>query len=182
MKIIVGLGNPGKEYQNTRHNAGFMGVDKLAENLGLPWHRGKKFSAAIAEGNGFILAKPLTFMNLSGQSVRTILSYYKLLPKKIGLFVKKSSDLKDIITIIHDDLDIPLGKFKLASNSRSAGHNGVQSIIDQIKTKNFTRLRLGIKTQAREQVPAEKFVLENFSTNEIKIISDVIDEALKIFK
>ncbi len=178
MKIIVGLGNPGKEYQNTRHNAGFLAVDKLAESLGLAWRSGKKFNADIAEGDSLILVKPLTFMNRSGESVRAIMSYYKLLPKKIGLFARAGSDLNGILTVIHDDLDIELGKYKIADDSRSAGHNGVQSIIDQLKTKNFTRLRLGISTSLRERLPADKVVLEKFPSEELSKIYITINESM----
>ena len=86
-------------------------------------------------------------MNNSGQAIQAILSYYKLLPKKLGLIKQKDSNLSDILTIIHDDIDIELGNHKTSVNSRSAGHNGVQSIINHLKTKNFKRIRIGVRTE-----------------------------------
>jgi len=188
MKIIVGLGNPGDKYKFTRHNAGFMAVDALAENLDLTWETNKKFKAEVAvappspsqgeRGGGLVLVKPQTFMNLSGESVQAILSYYKLLPKKLGIVKKKDADLSQILTVIHDDLDINLGKYKISTDSRSAGHNGVQSIIDYLKTKNFTRIRIGIKTPLKEKIPGDKFVLQKFGEAEIEIIKKTIQEAI----
>ena len=139
MKIIIGLGNPGKKYELTRHNVGFMALNAIAKKLGLSWQENKKFKAKIAKNQNLILVKPLTFVNNSGQAVQAVLSYYKLLPKKLGLLKKKNSDLSDILTVIHDDIDISLGKYKISIGSRSAGHNGVQSIISHLKTKNFNR-------------------------------------------
>lgn len=174
MRIIIGLGNPGKEYKKTRHNAGFMAVDALAEKLGLSWEKNKKFFAEIAKPpllkggeGGFILVKPLTFMNNSGQAVQAILKYYKITPSP------------ETLTIIHDDIDIMLGKYKISIESRAAGHNGVQSIIDYLKTKNFQRVRIGIKTEEKEKIGASNFVLKNFNKEEIKIINKIIDEIIE---
>lgn len=178
MKIIIGLGNPGEKYKNTRHNAGFMALDYLIEKKGLSWQENKKLNALMIKDNEIIFAKPLTFMNNSGQSVQAIMSYYKLLPKKLGLLKQKNSDLSEILTVVHDDLDIELGKYKTAIDSRSAGHNGVQSIINHLKTKNFKRLRIGIKGNKPEQMPTEKYVLENFKNNELEIIDQIISEII----
>jgi PTH1 family peptidyl-tRNA hydrolase len=176
MRIIVGLGNPGDKYKITRHNAGFMAVDALANKFGLTWEENKKFKALTAKGLDIILVKPQTFMNLSGESVQAILSYYKLMPKSLGIIKKKDADLSEILTVIHDDLDIDLGKFKISTDSRSAGHNGVQSIINHLKTKNFKRIRIGIKTPLKEKIPTEKFVLQKFSEEELVITKKIIEQ------
>ena len=145
MHIIVGLGNPGEQYKNTRHNAGWLALDNFLGEVA--WQESRKFNALIHEDGDFLFVKPLTFMNNSGQSVQKILNYYKLLPKNFGLLKKKDSNLIEVLTVIHDDLDLNFGDYRLADNSGSAGHRGVQSIINYLKTKNFKRLRLGIKTE-----------------------------------
>lgn len=179
MKIIVGLGNPELKYNKTRHNAGFMALDALAEEFSLPWENNKKFSSIIAKGENFLLAKPQTFMNNSGRAVTAIMAYYKLLPKKLGFIKTAQADLADSLTVIHDDLDILLGQYKISVDSRSAGHNGVQSIIDMLKTKNFRRLRIGIRTPALEKIPAEKFVMQKFNDQELQIIKNLLPEIVK---
>ncbi len=174
MKIIVGLGNPGQEFENTRHNAGFMLVDKLAHDAGATWKFNKHFKAELAESRGVFFVKPQTFMNDSGVAVTAVLSYYKLLPKTLGILKAKGADLSQILTVIHDDLDIPFGTYKVSVNSRSAGHKGVQSIINHLKTKNFRRIRLGIKTPNRGQIPADKFVLMKFNADEKEKLNALI--------
>ena len=165
MKIIVGLGNPGEQYKNTRHNIGWLALDDLLGEV--KWSENKKFNALIHEQGDYLYIKPLTFMNNSGQAVQKILNYYKLLPKNFGILSKKNSDLSDILTVIQDDLDINFGDFKIATDSSSAGHRGIQSIIDYLKTKKFTRLRLGIKNELlRTHIPPEKFVLQPFNHEE----------------
>jgi PTH1 family peptidyl-tRNA hydrolase len=180
MKIIIGLGNPGKQYEKTRHNAGFMAIDRLAEKLGLTWESSKRFNARIAKAPGLVLAKPQTFMNNSGQSANKILTYYDLSPKKLGIFKASGADISEVLTLIHDDLDIELGKFKISVDSRSAGHNGVQSVMDHLKTKKIRRVRLGIKTEALSLMPAEKFVLQKFSEDEMKMIEKMIEEIIPL--
>ena len=179
MKIIIGLGNPEKEYSNTRHNAGFFVLDKIKDAWDFPdFAFEKKFNAEISEGHSkfkiqnskLLLIKPQTFMNLSGDAARSILDFYKLTP--------------DDILVIHDDLDIELGKFKLATDSRSAGHNGVQSIIDNLGTQKFKRIRLGI-AQASEEKSAcplatqHDFVLGKFSANELESLEKIAAEILE---
>ena len=176
MNIIVGLGNPGKKYELTRHNVGFIALDAIAKKLELEWQENKKLKAKIAKNQNLILVKPLTFVNNSGQAVQAILSYYKLLPKKLGLLKKKNSDLSDILTVIHDDIDITLGKYKIPIGSRSAGHNGVQSIINYLKTKNFKRIRIGIRTEMINKISPEKFVLQKFNQEELETIKKLITE------
>jgi len=178
MKIIVGLGNPGKKYELTRHNVGFMAIDALAKKLGLTWEEEKKFKAQICQNGNAILVKPQTFMNNSGQSVQAVLSYYKLLPKKLGVFKVKDGDLSEILTVIHDDIDIALGKYKISLDSRSAGHKGVESIISHLKTKNFKRIRIGIRTEMANKMPADRFVLEKFREEEIKIVDGLTNKII----
>ncbi|MBU4455311.1 aminoacyl-tRNA hydrolase [Patescibacteria group bacterium] len=185
MRIIIGLGNPSEKYKLTRHNAGFMAVDAIAARHGSAWQYNKKFKAEItspqpspSQGEGererFILVKPQSFMNNSGQAVQAILSYYKLLPKKFGIIKAKNSDLSNVLTVIHDDIDIELGKYKISVDSRSAGHKGVESIINYLKTKNFKRIRIGIKTEMADKIPVDKFVLQKFSEEELKIVNNTI--------
>lgn len=193
MQIIVGLGNPGVKYKKTRHNAGFMAVDALTKELGLVWEKNKKLNAEIAKQNtplikglrrersaervrGIILVKPHAYMNNSGQAVRAILKYFKIPPLTKGA----EGDLKDILTVIHDDIDIMLGKYKIAVDSGSAGHNGVQSIINFLKTKNFKRFRIGIKTEEAKHILTDKFVLGKFNNQEINIVNKVIEEVTKV--
>lgn len=175
MKIIVGLGNPGEKYQKTRHNVGFMFLDFLAGE-GADWKMEKKFNALILEQGNRILIKPQVFMNNSGMAVRAFMDYYKLLPKKLGLFTKKDVDLSGILTIIHDDLDIDFSKLKQSINAGSAGHNGIESIIRHLKTKNFKRIRLGIRNEFKDNISGEKFVLQNFSKDELDNLENIFQK------
>lgn len=172
MKLIVGLGNPGKQYETTRHNVGFMALDSLADDFGLAWIKWKdNYSALISRYNDIILVKPQDFMNVSGMAVRNIFDYYKIPVKE---------DLTKVLTVIHDDLDIDLGTFKVATASRAAGHNGVQSLINQLNTNKFTRCRVGIRVPNPRHIPAEKFVLEKFKKEELAIIKQQLPEIKKI--
>lgn len=133
MKLIVGLGNPGDKYANTRHNIGFMVVERVAHEIGgaaIPWNEETKHHALVAKKSEIILVKPTTFMNASGVTVASVANYYKI-------------TLSDI-WVIHDDLDLPLGKVRIRTGGSSAGHNGVESIMRELKTDAFTRFRLGI--------------------------------------
>lgn len=174
MKIIAGLGNPGEQYKKTRHNAGFIFLDHLADAKGFTFEMNKKFFSEVARLEDTIYIKPQTFMNNSGQAIIAILSYYKLLPKKLGIFSTKDADLTDILTVIHDDIDIDLGKYKIASGSGSAGHRGIESIINSLKTKKFTRVRIGIKNEAKKNISTEKLVLGKFSSEETMAIEEVM--------
>ena len=169
MKIIVGLGNPGKQYAKTRHNYGFMFVDVLARDWKIDWTINKKFKAEIAKSSDFLLVKPQTFMNLSGEAVAKILSYYK---------IDKDSINSNLI-VVHDDLDIEFGRWRQSVDSRSAGHNGVQSIIDHLKTKNFCRLRLGIKPPLGNRIPTEDYVLQKFNDDEMEVAKELIKKIVK---
>ncbi len=165
MKLIVGLGNPGEKYKNTRHNTGFMALDAVTSNFQFSISFQSVFNAQISNGilenKKIILAKPQTFMNESGKAVKAITDYYKIPTQNI--------------TVIHDDLDIPLGEYKIVRGRGSAGHKGAQSIIDALGTKDFTRMRIGIGVE-NKKIPAEDFVLENFTKEEKKIIDEVIEK------
>ncbi len=182
MKIIVGLGNPGEKYKSTRHNVGWMVLDWLMADLGFTngkWQ--KKFASEILEvphsaslplfskegdgGSYFLFAKPQTFMNLSGQAVKTLTDFYKL---------NTQTDL----LVIHDDIDLPLGKLKTTASASSAGHNGVADIIDHLGTQNFHRIRVGVETrQAKTDLPTEAFVLQNFTADEMqKLQADIFPQ------
>ena len=188
MKIIVGLGNPGQKFQKTRHNIGFRIIEEFGKkNNFSDFYLSKKFNAEISKGRIFdqkiILAKPQTFMNNSGQTVKLLISkFYQL---------KKPSQINSILLAIHDDIDLPLGKIKIVKNRGAAGHKGVESIIKELGTKNFVRFRIGINRFAQyEQVPRKReqksnlknqkldeFVLKKFSKEEEKIVKEVIQEA-----
>jgi len=169
MKLIVGLGNPGEKYNETRHNAGFIVIDELSNKIGSnDWKIDMRFNANISQINlgseKIILTKPQTFMNNSGIAVKSIADYYKI----------SSED----ILVIHDDIDLELGEIKIQKNRGSAGHNGVQSVIDNLKTKNFIRIRIGIKKiNIEEKIETEKFVLQKFTEDEKIILRKTIKKA-----
>lgn len=157
MQLVIGLGNPGPEYQDTRHNIGFQVVDKLARELGpqtINWQLDSKHQALVAPLSSVILVKPQTFMNASGVAVALLAKYYKLSPADILL--------------VHDDLDLPLGKIRIRQQGGSAGHNGVQSIIDALASDEFTRVRLGIgrTEKIRHHQAVINFVLSRFHRGE----------------
>lgn len=196
MRIIVGLGNPGKQYEDSRHNIGFMFVDSLARETGLSWQNNKKFKVELAKGPGFILMKPQTFMNGSGRTVAAVLSYYLKRPlgnrptERLQSFGREKpvpssprqgwgDYLANILTVVHDDLDVESGKFKISIDSRSAGHKGVESIINQLKTKNFKRIRIGIRAPAPGKIPADKFVLQKLNRKEKTIIKGLINKIVR---
>jgi peptidyl-tRNA hydrolase, PTH1 family len=171
--LIAGLGNPGKEYAKTRHNAGFMFVDyffeKFSDEFGFSdWRLDKKLKSEISVGKDrdkkIILLKPETFMNLSGEAVSAAKKYYKV-------------NLENLI-VAHDDIDLSLGKYKISVDSSSAGHNGAQNIIDLIGTKNFTRIRIGVENRAdKTKIPTEKYVLGKFTVAEMKVVKKIISTA-----
>jgi len=170
MTLIIGLGNPEEKHKNNRHNSGFIIIDELRKNWGFPdFEFSKKFNSEISEGNHerekTVLAKPQTFMNNSGEAVRKIMSFYKLTPEDI--------------LVIHDDLDIDFGKYKISTDSGPAGHKGVQDIIKKIGTQKFKRFRIGTEgTEKRKTrtIPGDEFVLQNLSDAELKIIRNLAKE------
>lgn len=179
--MIIGLGNPGERYVQTRHNAGWMALDNLAGKN--DWTLEKKFNSLIKKDKGILYLKPQSFMNRSGENTYQAMRYYNLLAKKFGIFSKKDQDLSQILAVIHDDLDLNLGQWKISNNSRSGGNKGVQSIINQLKTQQFQRLRLGIRTELlRNPIPAEKFVLQKFSTEELSQLTKATTSGLESLK
>jgi len=171
MILIVGLGNPEEKYKGTRHNLGFCLVNKFAEINDFPDFRlDKKSNALIAEKDDIVLAKPQTFMNNSGKSIKQLLSEFNL--PCSSLFV------------VHDEADLSLGEIKVSRESSSAGHKGVQSIIDEIKTKDFTRIRVGIDSEDEsfKNKDLEEAVLKKFSVKEKEILEQRMDEILKTIK
>lgn len=168
MKIIVGLGNPGKAYENTRHNAGFIAVDMICDQLNGSFSLNKKFNSLVAEiktgKTKTILLKPQTYMNESGLPVRAILDFYKTGPESLVVF--------------QDDKDIGIGQSKIQTDRSSAGHNGIKSIIEHLGTKNFLRVRLGIKPETPIADTAD-FVLSKFSSSEKKLLVSAIKESMQ---
>ncbi len=156
MKLIVGLGNPGKKYENTRHNLGFMIVDKLANDLNVSFK--SKFDGLIGEthigGEKVLLLKPQTFMNLSGRSVKEVMNFYDL-------------SNEDLI-VIFDDLAMEFGKIKTKDDSSAGGHNGIKDIINQLGTQKFFRIKFGILNDFKKDT--KDFVLSNFSKKELEEI------------
>lgn len=164
MKLIVGLGNPGTEYKETRHNIGFKVVERLARALQIRIGK-EKFQASYGAGQigdeKILLALPQTFMNLSGVSIGPFMKYWKLFGEDL--------------LVVHDDLDFPLGVIRLAFDAGAAGHRGVESTIEELGTKEFYRLRLGIgKPEGEDPV---SYVLSQFEEGEKKVVREVIDQA-----
>lgn len=180
MFLIIGLGNPGKKYKKTRHNLGFRIIDNLQLTINnfSNWRKEKKLLAEISEGiianKKVIVAKPQTFMNLSGKSVKLLTNFYKITSP--GLVV------------IHDDIDLPLGKIRISKGRGAAGHKGVESIINELGTKNFVRFRIGINRFAQNQKlkikkqKLDEFVLKKFSRDEEKIVKEVIRKTIEAVK
>jgi len=158
MKLIVGLGNPGREYENTRHNVGFQLLDFIADKKGLEFNK-EKFNAKYCEisidGEKVILIKPLSFMNLSGGVVAKFVTFYKI-------------DMKDIL-VIQDDLDMSVGRVKIVHNSSSGGHNGIKDIERCLGTREYIRVKIGIAND--KNIDTKDYVLGKFSNEEIKILN-----------
>lgn len=167
MKLIVGLGNPGKEYENTRHNIGFDIIDKYLrkENIEI---KKNKFNGLYAESNinseKVIFLKPQKYMNLSGEVVRKYIDFFKIKPENI--------------LVIHDDLDQALGKIKLKQNSSSGGHNGIKNIELNLGTKNYKRLKIGISNN--KSIDTKDYVLGKINKEERKILDESIDKCINI--
>lgn len=167
MKIIVGLGNPGREYEETRHNIGFVVLNALAESWG--WDFRAKFQGDYAEGRSggekVGLLKPATFMNLSGRAVKEIAAFYKV-------------PAKDLL-VVHDDLDLPLGKTRLRRQGSHGGHNGIRSIIGELGEDKFWRLKIGIGRPPQGWKTAD-YVLSSFKEEEATVLDEAIEKALQI--
>ncbi|MFH1030348.1 MAG: aminoacyl-tRNA hydrolase [bacterium] len=163
MFLVVALGNPDSKYALTRHNAGFVVMEELVKMYNLKFKNMPKFQAYVAEKNTddekVIFAMPLTYMNNSGLAVSRLAKFYKINSENI--------------IVIHDELDLPLGKIRISFDASSGGHNGVESIIHELGTKNFVRVRTGIANELSKsrEIPSEKFVLQKFSPAEQKIFT-----------
>lgn len=170
MKLITGLGNIGDKYCFTRHNAGFMILDKWAFEENLSFKNETKLKAYITKfkfnDQDIILAKPTTYMNLSGESVRAIMDYYKI-------------DISDVL-IIYDDISLDLGKIRYRANGSDGGHNGIKSIIQHLGSKNFDRLKVGIGPQPN--IPSENFVLQNFPKESQDKLKEVLCKSVESVK
>lgn len=164
MKAIIALGNPGRRYAHTPHNIGFAVIDRIAKELRLEeWKQSGKFKSEtidIQNPERAIIAKPQTFMNNSGDAAKAIAAMYGISP--------------DDLWVIHDEIDLAFGTVKHSFDSRSAGHNGVQSIIDTIGTKAFHRIRIGIHPLQDSRVPAEEYVVRPLSSDQWK---ELVDES-----
>ena len=167
MKLVVGLGNKGREYENTRHNMGFMLVDRYLQYKNITDRFKEKFNAIYIEttinNEKVIFIKPMTYMNNSGIAVRAFVDFYKL----------NSED----VLVISDDLDLDLGKFRLRRNGSSGGHNGLKSIISHLGTDNFKRLRIGISNDKDDVI---NYVLSKFSKKELNEIDTMFDTLVDV--
>lgn len=158
MKCIIGLGNPGKKYEKTRHNVGFMVIDELLQRhqWSLDKHKYKgDYAIEHFQGEKIMLLEPQTFMNLSGESVRPLMDYYQI-------------NIEDIL-VVYDDLDLPAGKIRLRQKGGHGGHNGIKSLINHLGTKDFKRLRIGIGRPI-ESIPIVDYVLQPFSKEQQEAI------------
>ncbi len=163
MQLIIALGNPEKKYDNTRHNIGFFVADAFAAERGLKWQSKTKFKASVAEGDGFIIAKPTTYYNLAGESARAIADFYKITPNDI--------------LIIHDDLALPLGTVRTRIGGSAAGNNGIKSISQHLGD-GTARLRIGTYSES----PANQvdFVLGKFTALEQQVIESQLPKLTAI--
>ena len=169
MKLVVGLGNPGRKYQKTRHNIGFLVIDALAEEFKIKLKK-IKYDSFYGEGwldEAVILAEPMTFMNLSGKSISKLIKKHKV-------------DLKDTI-VIYDDLNLDLGVLKIKKSGSSGGHNGLKSIIEQLQSNCFPRIRLGIG-RPNEMLDLTRYVLSTFKREEHEKVGEMVSKSVEAVK
>lgn len=167
VKIIAGLGNPGKKYDRTKHNTGFMALDNYLKSKNLLLDKDKfegHWTNQKINGEDVILLEPQTFMNESGRSVAQIANFFKVKPEDI--------------LIIQDDMDMPIGKIRIRANGKSGGHNGIKSIIRDLGTDKFNRLKIGIRHPEKTSVVS--WVLTPFNTEQQKLMDDAFDTSVKI--
>lgn len=169
MKLIAGLGNVGEKYCFTRHNTGFMTVDRWATEEGVSFKQDSKLKCYITKikynCEDILLIKPTTFMNLSGEAIRAVIDYYKI-------------NINDII-IIYDDIALNLGRIRLRNNGSDGGHNGIKSIIKHLGTDKFNRIKIGIGPQIG---PSENYVLQNFPKESLEILKEILDKSIEASK
>ena len=165
MKLIIGLGNVGAKYTFTRHNAGFMLADKIALDNAAEFRENSKLKSLITkifkDGEEYMIIKPTTYMNLSGEAMRAVIDYYKI-------------DPKDMI-IVYDDISLDLGKIRFRASGSDGGHNGIKSVIKHLGSKEFLRLKIGIGPQP--PIPSESFVLQNFDYDSLAKMKEVLTKA-----
>jgi peptidyl-tRNA hydrolase, PTH1 family len=166
IRLIAGLGNPGVEYQQTRHNIGFMVIDRLASTLGLAWEKSSQADAVIAKSGPLFLLKPMGFMNRSGEPLLKIARYYKIEPPEM--------------LVVLDDFALPLGRLRIRAEGGTGGHNGLESIIVQFGTDKIPRLRVGIGGAPSEG--AVDHVLGRFFEEELPVVRSTIDRAVAAVK
>ncbi len=180
--LIIGLGNPGEKYLLTPHNIGWIVIDAYAHYLNILWSKKTKLTALITENKNILLAKPTTYMNLSGQSVQKIMNYYRI--------------DQDNLLVIHDDTDLPFLSLRFQKNRGPAGHNGLKSINQELGSQNYTRLRIGMKaldpntlaeykaplpiTEPKTPIsePQKRQVLKPFTKKEQELLSDFLNQAV----
>ena len=162
-QLIVGLGNPGREYVDTRHNIGFMIVDRLAAKAGAEWRSEKRWETQVARAGSTWLLKPQTYMNLSGQAVAHLTGFYKIPGESV--------------LVILDDMALPLGKLRFRANGSAGGHNGLQSVLDHLGTPAVPRLRVGIG--AAQPGASVSHVLGRFQDEERPVLNEMLDRALE---
>ena len=169
MKLIVGLGNPGREYVKTRHNVGYMAIEQIADFVGAEFNK-KKFNGTYADftydGEKYLLLKPEKYMNLSGEVIRDYVNFFKI-------------DLSDIL-IIHDDLDTPIGTYRLRYKGGNGGHNGLKNIEENLNTKNYKRIKIGISNN--KLMDTKDYVLGKFSKEDLDLLDKVFKDIVEIFK
>lgn len=180
MRLIVGLGNPGDRYKDTRHNAGFVVVDKLAQELEIRnWESSKKHLSLITSQESLLLAKPQTFMNRSGDAVASLVNFYKI--------------STDTMYVIHDDLDIKLGEYKIVKGKGPREHNGLLDVYEKLGTKDFWHVRIGVDNRSSlpitnhtspitPHLKGEDYVLQNFTKEELIVIDKVIELVINELK
>jgi len=172
LKLIVGLGNPGIEYQFTPHNLGFLAIDRIANDCGVEI-RNRQCRALTARvtigGEQVLLAKPGTYMNLSGLAVRELLTKHELNP---------ATDL----VVIYDELDLPLGTIRIRQRGSSAGHNGMESVIGALGTQEFLRIRLGVTPDGKKVLEGARYLLKPLRKAQLKIVDEVLDRAAEAVK
>ncbi len=161
--MIVGLGNPGKKYTQTRHNLGFMVLDELADRHGLTFKSGRGVFLESRMPDGSLLVKPMTFMNLSGQALADVSRRYPLNPEETLL--------------VHDDLDVDFGRLKIRPTGSAGGHNGLKSVFSVLGTQNIPRIKIGINTPERRQMDAEIYVLKPFLPEERETVKEMVQKA-----
>ena len=164
--LIVGLGNPGKQYDKTRHNCGFRALDMLAQKLGCKVDKGKfqgLYGQTVYDGQKLFLLKPQTFMNLSGRSVLQLSAYYNIPPQRI--------------IVLFDDISLPPGRLRIRSDGSAGGHNGIKSIIQELGSQDFPRVKIGVGAKPHPDQDLADWVLSNFSASEEKALTFALENA-----